>query len=221
MNVCAVVFGRDPSKGKTRLASHVGRPLATRFARAFLIDTVASLRRAECAHIVLSTPDVDLDWGFLQGVEVWAQQGLCLGARLEEAARTALGSWPKAVLLGADSPGIPSDLLGEVVQGLAVHDVVIAPATDGGFWALGARTVWGGALDGVQWSHETTGVETAEAFRRAGFNVGQGPTGWDVDDVRDLVALQAQDGAAHMPATRKVLASSEAQEVLSKVLPTS
>ena len=219
MNVCAVVFARAPSKGKTRLADEVGRPLATRLARAFLVDTIASLRRVEFAHIVLSTPDKEADWGFLGGVEIWPQRGEGLGARLEVAVRDALAAWPRVVLLGADSPGIPPKFLGDVVQGLVAHDIVIAPAVDGGFWALGARKVWEGALEGVRWSHEETGLEAREAFRRSGFDVGDGPLGWDVDDLRGLAGLWDRRAEVHMPATLRVLASPQAQALWPKGLP--
>lgn len=218
MNVCAVVFARAPSKGKTRLASQVGRSLATQLARAFLEDTFSTLGRARCAHVVLSTPDPDEDWSFLPGLEIWRQEGACLGRRLEGAARRALRSYPRAVLLGADAPGMTVDALETVVEALGVHDVVLAPADDGGFWALGARRAWEGHLDGVAWSHAETGGQTTEAFQRGGFDVGEGPMGWDIDDARGLGRLMERGSLLGMPATARVLDTGEARASLSQAL---
>jgi len=205
MTVHVVVLARAPSSGKTRLASDLGRGLATRLARAFLVDTLASLRAHGRFSLALSTPDFEADWGFLGDVEVWRQTSGSLGSRMAQTAVRALASSPRVVLMGGDSPGLPASYIPEVIEGLGTHDVMLAPTMDGGFWALGTRTVWTDELQDVPWSTAATCEATHTAFERGGYSVGRGPRGWDVDRATDLERLWRQRATLVMPATLEVL----------------
>src|SRR6185312_5639834 len=60
-----------------------------------------------------------------------------LGVRM----RRAMATCPPGpvVLVGTDIPGLTPAHIGEAFALLGQHDVVFGPASDGGFWLVGAR----------------------------------------------------------------------------------
>jgi rSAM/selenodomain-associated transferase 1 len=46
-----------------------------------------------------------------------------------------------AILLGGDCPYVTAEVIGEAQRALEVHDLVIGPAIDGGYYLLGAKKV--------------------------------------------------------------------------------
>jgi hypothetical protein len=187
--VVALVFAKPPRAGaaKTRLAASVGAEGAAAVARAMLRDAVEALTRPDL-DLVLSTPAPDEDHGV--EVERWDQGGGELGERLERTLARALERWPRAIALGADSPGLPT---GHVDRLLAAEgDAVLAPTDDGGFWALRLDRFPPRMLVGVTWSAPTTAAETAARLQANGLRVGEGPGWWDVDQPADLDRVRRQ-----------------------------
>ncbi|GAF72568.1 unnamed protein product, partial [marine sediment metagenome] len=63
-----------------------------------------------------------------------------LGQRMAEAFRTALQSGGRqVVLVGSDCPQLTVELVRTAFQRLRDHDVVLGPATDGGYYLIGLR----------------------------------------------------------------------------------
>ena len=71
-------------------------------------------------------------------------------------------------------------------------DLVLGPAADGGFWAIGMRQPQQGLLDGVSWSTERALADTVARARARGLRVELLPTWTDVDRPEDLRTLSAQ-----------------------------
>jgi glycosyltransferase A (GT-A) superfamily protein (DUF2064 family) len=57
---------------------------------------------------------------------------------------------PCLVMLG-DSPTLPVDYMAQAAARVAVDDVVIGPAIDGGFYLLGLRSPAPALFDGLHW----------------------------------------------------------------------
>jgi uncharacterized protein len=108
---------------------------------------------------------------------------------------------------------VSPDLLLALIDGLTDTDAVLAPAADGGWWALALRDpAHAVALAGVPMSTSDTGAQTAAALRGRGLRVRRGPQLRDVDTAPDALAVAAAspDGAFaravrhHLPAERVV-----------------
>ena len=73
------------------------------------------------------------------------------------------------LLIGSDIPAIDRPILARAFRALQGNDLVFGPATDGGFWLVGART---GArfprrgFHGVRWSHPGTLADTLQRLGR-------------------------------------------------------
>lgn len=136
-----VVFLRRPEygRGKRRLAAAVGDLAAVRFERAMLGLLVRRLGRDRRWRLGLAvTPDSACHaGGWPRGARISAQGGGDLGERM----RRALAACPRgpAVLVGADVPALAPEHVAAAFRLLGKHDVVLGPATDGGFWLIGVR----------------------------------------------------------------------------------
>ena len=193
-----------PGRVKTRLGATVGQELAAGIAAAALADTLLAATEAFGAARCVLALEGDLAAGvdgallgdLTRGWTVVPQRGDAFGHRL---AHAHADSGPGPLLqIGMDTPQVTCSLLHEVATGLHGHDAVLAPATDGGWWALALRDPAAAAhLRGVRMSAATTGRDTRAALEAAGLTVGTGPELRDVDTLEDAEAV-----AALAPSTR-------------------
>ncbi len=208
-----VVMAKYPSPGavKTRLAARIGTEAACRLQAAFIADLDARLRGV----------DVPVTWAFwppgapfarlVPGRRCMAQVGSDLGERLESAMAGCLAETAAPVLaLGADTPHL--DLARVREAAVALHesaDVVLGPATDGGYYLIGLRARTPSLFRDIAWG--TPGVYEATVGRvhAAGLRLRVLPATFDVDDTAGLDALREllAGGGVHLPHTATVLAS--------------
>jgi glycosyltransferase A (GT-A) superfamily protein (DUF2064 family) len=200
-DLSCLVVAKAPLAGrvKTRLGVHVGMAVAADLAAAALLDTIDACAGAVDPDLCSVALDGDLAHAVrgdeiadrLRGWHVFPQRGADLGERLAHAHADA----PKLprVQIGMDTPQVTPDLLSSVLEGLRTHDAALAPAADGGWWALalvgGADA---GALVGVPTSTSTTGHDTVALLRACGLSVTSGPVLCDVDTVEDAALVAAQ-----------------------------
>ena len=120
----------------------------------------------------------------------FAQPDADFGARLAHAFKTALADGAQhPVLIGTDSPTLPSHLLSVAHGALATHDVVLGPADDGGYYLLGMNATHPALFEGIAWSTDRALTQTLERARSAGLSVFLLPAWYDIDTGRDLERL--------------------------------
>lgn len=143
-----IIFTRYPRAGqvKTRLIPRLGAEGAARLQH-YLTEqtldraTVAATRRP--ARLSLwytggSAPEMTAWLGTT--LRLRAQQGTDLGACMAMAFQTAWAEGTRrAVILGADCPGLSADLITRALAKLEDHDLVLGPAHDGGYYLIGLR----------------------------------------------------------------------------------
>lgn len=183
---------------KTRLGALVGDERAADLAAAALLDTIDACSDTRAArHLSLSGDLREAVRGAeiaaaLHGWTVTPQQGDGFAERLVRAHHDA---GPGVVVqIGMDTPQVTAAALCEVVEAMRDHDAVLAPATDGGWWALARRDPdVVRHLAEVRMSSATTFTDTQGALERTGSRVAHAAAMTDVDEVddADLVAAQA------------------------------
>ena len=203
------MFAKPPRAGhvKTRLAQTVGAESAARLARVFLDDTCALLEALPWAQPIVACSDV-LALGSAPGRgEVWPQGEGDLGMRIERVLRRALRSASFALAIGADTPGLPRDLLERARLTLREREAVIGPAEDGGFYLLGLRRCPEQILRGLPWSAPDTFTRTYERLCARGLTPGVLDPWFDVDRPADLERLRQLIDAGRIDAssTRRLL----------------
>jgi rSAM/selenodomain-associated transferase 1 len=124
----APVLGRV----KTRLAREVGALAALRFHRLTAERLIRMLGRDRRWELIVATSP-----GPRFRARLMPQGGGDLGARM----RRPLERLPPGpvVIIGADIPGVTPAHVVAAFRALGAHDLVLGPATDGGYWLVGAR----------------------------------------------------------------------------------
>lgn len=141
------LFARYPAPGqaKTRLIPALGPQGAARVHRLLVERTLATIRASGLPFAVHCTGAPLADFAvWLGDVELVAQGEGDLGARLARVGAPA-------ILLGADVPDLTHAHLAAAAKALEKHEVVIGPATDGGYYLLGLARPMPFLFDAMPW----------------------------------------------------------------------
>jgi uncharacterized protein len=187
-----LVIAKEPVPGrvKTRLCPPCTPEQAADLAAAALADTLAAVGATPAAARTLV---IDGGYPAPAGWETVAQHGNGLGERLAHAFADTAVPGRASLLVGMDTPQLTPELLGHLIGLLgAGTDAVVAPALDGGWWALALRDPRHAAvLTTVPMSTCDTGTATIAALRAVGCAVTVGPALGDVDYAADALAVAA------------------------------
>jgi rSAM/selenodomain-associated transferase 1 len=179
-----VIFARAPQFGrvKRRLAAAIGPAAALRFHRQTLDRQIRMLSRDRRWTVWLFlTPDPAR-----RRAKVCGQGRGDLGHRMKRPFRL-LPPGP-VVLVGSDIPAMRPFHVARAFALLGRHDLVFGPATDGGFWLVGARRsrpLPRTLFAKVRWSTRHALADTLATIP-SGYTTGIADT---LDDVDDLEAL--------------------------------
>ena len=191
-----------PGEVKTRLAALTSPAWAAALAHACLEDTLERLASVDARRVVAFTPhDAQADFARLVAdrFELWPQADGDLGRRLQRWFEACLSSGAeRAVLLGADSPNLPVDYVHSAFARLLQDDVVLGPATDGGYYLIGCARRVPPLFDGIAWSTSRVLAETVARTQGAGLALALLPPWYDVDTLHDCQVLRG-----HLAAMRR------------------
>lgn len=201
-----LIFAREPVLGrvKTRLAAGIGPDAALATYRELLTLTATAVAAAQVPATVwlaeAPAPPADAahprpEWpGHPWQVQPAAGS---LGERMRHAFAAAFAAGAsRVVIIGTDCPGLTADLLRQAFAQLATHDLVVGPATDGGYYLLGMSTLHADLFADKQWSTAAVLPATLADAARLGLRVAQLPPLADIDSAHDLAAWRhgADDG---------------------------
>jgi len=188
-----VLFAKAPVPGrvKTRLAADVGDERAARIYRELGRRAVDAVRSGPWETSVHVEPPDDHS---IREVARWLGAGIRyagqssgdLGERLGTAIDVELRSSDEVCVVGTDIPELDEDTLRKAFEALRTHDVVLGPATDGGYYLVGMSQVRRELFVGIPWSTSRVFGLTLERAERAGLSVSVLEAKTDVDKVGDL-----------------------------------
>ncbi|SNC64584.1 hypothetical protein SAMN06265337_1109 [Hymenobacter gelipurpurascens] len=193
-----LVFARYPELGKvkTRLAAGIGPEQALQVYRELLAHTqavAAPLAVRKWLWLAEAGPAADRSdtWA---GYQPLPQPAGDLGHRMQTAfAHSFAKGAAAAVIIGTDCPGLTTAHLEQAYTALHTHDVVLGPATDGGYYLLGMKVVWPTLFENKPWSTSAVLSETLAAAKLVGLQVHLLPELRDVDTAEDLWAWQESE----------------------------
>jgi rSAM/selenodomain-associated transferase 1 len=198
------VFAKQPLAGKvkTRLASASSPAWAAEVAAAFLQDLLERVSGINARRILAFAPDgaeayfADLVQGRCQ---LARQHGGDLGQRMENFFAEAFRAGaPAVVLVGTDSPTVPTAYIEQAFTDLEQADAVLGPAMDGGYYLIGCGRPAPVLFQDVPWG---TGRVLEDAIARlAGTSLRLAllPPWYDVDTIDDWQMLKG-----HLAALRR------------------
>lgn len=188
-----VILAKAPVLGtvKTRLARDIGAAAALALYREMLRGVVARLSGQDWRLLLAVTPDDSADQPGLwpDAVARIPQGGGDLGARMLRALGRATDGAP-VVVVGSDIPGLGPAQVRQAFAALDTKPLVFGPATDGGFYLVGARgRPPAGIFAGVTWSTATVLRDTLAACPPDSAAMIEALA--DLDDVTALAAARA------------------------------
>ena len=214
-----IVFTREPLPGssKSRLAARIGARNAAALADAFTRDALAKVRELGLPLVIAaSATGAVQDSGYFQSLArrfdaalVDQEQGN-LGARMARVLTPFALSG--ALLIGTDTPSLPSSILGRAATLIRHNHVVLGLCLDGGYYLVGIRGSVPDMFRGIRWGGPRVLQETIARLARLGIRPALTPAWYDVDRWGDLMVLAEQvrrfdeRHALPCPQTAKVLA---------------
>lgn len=178
------IFAKRPGMGaaKTRLARDIGPTHAQRLYRAMMSGVIRNVTDPRWNTTLYVTPPQSINtvpaW---QGLPQKPQPGGSLSPRL---AHVFSGEKRPVIVIGTDCPQVQATDIADAIKALRSAPFVFGPASDGGFWLMGAMApLRPDVFDHVRWSSEYT---LADLQARLNGSVKQLRTLTDVDDAQGL-----------------------------------
>ena len=210
---------------KTRLAATIGADDALAVYRGLLASSLAQAEKVAGVTLALAVapgssaaqPPHGARWIVVE------QRGETLGERLAAVFADLFAAGAEAVVaVNSDSPQLPPDYLRLAFERLSPGGIVLGPAADGGYYAIGvARPTWSGheaalrrLLEGAPMGTAALLSWTLAEARRAELAVVQLPLWFDVDDAADLAVASRLVDDRDAPGARTVGAGPRGSEAV-------
>tara|TARA_B100000029_G_scaffold507711_1_gene592967 strand:- start:3487 stop:4206 length:720 start_codon:yes stop_codon:yes gene_type:complete len=198
-----VIMAKHPVPGtvKTRLAASLGGQAAAELAEAFLEDLVVRLDGSADRQVLATWPDNDAAGSFFETLsaerfQLWTQPGGSLGTRLARVISDHLAPFSddRVVVIGSDSPTLPTEMIQAAFEALDRVDVVVAPADDGGYVLIGQRREIPGLYERINWSTSQVWQQTRDHLIASGTPFVELDGWYDIDTLDDLCRLDRELG---------------------------
>jgi len=188
-----ILFVRHPETGrvKTRLARDIGDARALEIYKQLLDHTRAITKELDCDRFVFYADSIVAD-------DIWkneeylkrVQSGATLGERMKNAFEEVFaGGYQKVIIIGSDCPQLSSAIIDNAFKTLDTTDVVIGPATDGGYYLLALNYMIAALFENKEWSTDTVLKDTVTDLEKLAITYALGPVLRDIDTGEDLVQL--------------------------------
>jgi rSAM/selenodomain-associated transferase 1 len=182
----------QPGAVKTRLAASLGPVRAAAIHRLFVETLVRRFDAVADERVIAFAPPEAVD--AFQGIvgDRWklAQQATGdLGRRMKAFFAQSLARYERVVLIGSDSPDLPNEYVTQAIEALESHDVVLGPATDGGYYLVGVARQLPEIFDGIDWGTAQVWEQTLAHLRTVPRRWHELPGWYDIDHERSLHAL--------------------------------
>ncbi|MFA4903958.1 MAG: TIGR04282 family arsenosugar biosynthesis glycosyltransferase [Desulfobaccales bacterium] len=218
MTALLIIFAKEPRPGhvKTRLSPPLAPESAAQLYHNFLIDILEEMGRVQEVRLALafSPPEAQDFFQALAppGMDVFPQEGGDLGERMARACAWGFKAGYSPVLLrGSDTPDLPAAVVSEAREVLAAghSQVVLGPATDGGYYLVGLTRPQPHLFQGQLWSSSTVLKSTLNVARQQNLTVHLLPAWSDIDTFADLLTFLNRARPAPQPGWRSRLKALE------------
>ena len=196
----------EPGRVKPRLAAEWGPDVAAAVYEAMLFDTLDVWDSPESLspggrRVLLYAPRDAGPWFDERAPSSFAMQPQVDGDRGQRIQAFLAGELDdgadRVVLLRSDSPTLDPTIVVSAFLCLEGRDIVLGPATDGGFYLIGARRSVPTILDGIDWESPNVLSQTIDRLAETDCSLALLPPWYTVDRPDDLRML-----AGHFRAMR-------------------
>src|SRR5262249_13340996 len=186
----------QPGRGKTRLIPDLTPEEAAELYTCFLKDTFELAESLPGVDVFIAyypfTAEADFRDVFGCQSPLRAQRGKDLGERIYNIMGDLVREgYEAALVMGSDSPNLPIEYLESAIAELARDGdrIVLGPASDGGYYLIGAKTPRRSLFQEIEWSGPHVFEQTLARARELQIEVSLLPEWYDVDTPDDLERL--------------------------------
>ncbi len=196
-NATIAVFAKEPVPGtvKTRLIPPLDDMQAAGFAGALLCDTINMVDglKGSTNKELYYYPSSGAGYFEKVAGPGWTlklQEGKSLGERLSAAFDNIINkNGSPAIIIGTDSPGLPTSFISASIKALKKYDIVLGPSSDGGFYLVGASGYFPLLLENIRWSTSSAYGDIIRNTNSLRLKPHILPEWSDIDNFDDLLAL--------------------------------
>lgn len=184
-----LIFVKNPVLGKvkTRIAATAGNKRALAIYQLLVQHTRQITLPLPCNKWVFYDSFIPIQdaWPYPR-YQKHLQNGVNLGQRMHNAFANAFAHHcSKVVIIGSDCLQLHTQHLLTAFEQLADADVVIGPATDGGYYLLGMKQLYAPLFENKPWSNSNLLAETLQNIQQLGLSYFLLPTLSDIDTWED------------------------------------
>lgn len=156
MSKALIIFIKNPRDGnlKTRLAATVGNKAALEIYGKMVTHTNVVARIAEADKYVFYSSHIASNDEWNEPLfEKRMQMGDDLGERMLNAFTSLFNNgYEHVAIIGSDCPAITAALVDKAFHQLKMNDIVVGPATDGGYYLLALKRLCAELFQNISWS---------------------------------------------------------------------
>jgi hypothetical protein len=160
-----IIFVKNliPGHVKTRLATTLGNDAAMNIYQQLLKVVHDNIQGADVDKIVFYSDFIENDIWQNSIFQKEVQKGKNLGERMNNAFESLfLAGYEKVVIIGTDCPALDESIIHTAFAKMSDSDVVIGPATDGGYYLLGMKKLHPFLFQNVEWSTSSVLTQTID-----------------------------------------------------------
>jgi len=190
MKEALLIFAKNIQYGKvkTRLAATIGNEQALFIYRQLIAHTVSITNKLSIDKIIFySDSIVEKDEWENNIYQKKLQSGNDLGERMKNAFKSSFtGGYQKIIIIGTDCFDLNETIIEKGFGSLKDNDVVIGPATDGGYYLLGIKKFHREIFENIDWSTDKVLKQTIAIANQLNLSVFMLPELSDIDREEDL-----------------------------------
>jgi rSAM/selenodomain-associated transferase 1 len=197
-----IIFAKAPVPGqvKTRLCPPLTPDEAATLHGSFVLDTLErtkaaiALERLSVDRYIACSPSASLVFFKIleerHGIRLLDQTGDDLGQRMHRATADLFDrGYRRVFIVGTDVPTLPLSVYQQALSLIESHDLVLGPATDGGYYLIGLKRPLPELFADVPWSTANVLAATRRNASALGLTIGLVKEWRDIDAPEDLKAL--------------------------------
>lgn len=195
-----ILFAKYPEAGcvKTRLAKTVGNHKAAKFYRGILEQLIQNIGVSDMGFkrtLYFDPPSRETEFRqWFPQLSLKPQSGTSLGQRLTHASRETFSEGAyRVIIIGSDCPEIYIEDIREAFTRLNHFDLIIGPATDGGYYLIGMNHFYPELFQDISWSSPAVCKQTLSQAQKLKLKTFLLPIRSDIDTYQDY--LEWQKGA--------------------------
>lgn len=190
-----LIFTRNPELGKckTRLAAAIGDTPALAIYNFLLEHTATITKNIQATKIVYYSETIwEKDIWDCQIFQKKIQRGTDLGIRMKNAFNEGFeAGFEKIIVMGSDMFDLTPNDLSQAFSELNNADVVIGPATDGGYYLLGMKTLEEEVFNNKQWGTDSVLEDTLNDLKSKKIVLLAAKNDVDVyEDIKNIAAFE-------------------------------